>query len=74
MDKNTEREIAQGLQQGSRQAWLQLYEAYCEPVWRNISRLMGGDSAAVSDLVQETRARHGLSIPIAARSGYGSGQ
>lgn len=54
MDKSKEREIAQGLQQGSQQAWLQLYEAYAGPVWRNISRLKGGDSAVVADLVQET--------------------
>ena len=54
MDKNTEREIAKGLQQGKRQAWLRLYEAYAEPVWRNISRLVGNDSASVADLVQET--------------------
>jgi len=54
MDKSTEREIAQGLQQGDRQAWLRLYEAYAEPVWRNISRLVGNDSAAVADIVQET--------------------
>lgn len=54
MDENTEKAIAQGLQQGSQQAWLQLYEAYAEPVWRNISRLTGGDLAAVGDLVQET--------------------
>jgi len=54
MDKNTERKIAQGLQKGDRQAWLQLYEAYAESVWRNISRLTGGDSAAVADIVQET--------------------
>ena len=54
MDKNTEQEIATGLQEGDRQAWLQLYEAYAEPVWKHISRLTGGDSAVVSDLVQET--------------------
>jgi RNA polymerase sigma-70 factor (ECF subfamily) len=54
MDKNTEREIAKGLQEGSRQAWLQLYEAYAEPVWKNVSRLVGHDSAAVADIVQET--------------------
>jgi RNA polymerase sigma-70 factor (ECF subfamily) len=54
MDKNVEKAIAQGLQQGSQQAWLQLYEAYAGPVWRNISRLTGGDSAVVADLVQET--------------------
>jgi len=53
MDKNTELKIAKGLQQGNRQAWLQLYEAYAEPVWLNISRLTGGDSAAVADIVQE---------------------
>jgi len=54
MDKNTECEIAQGLQQGDSHAWLRLYEAYAEPVWRNISRLVGNDSAAVADLMQET--------------------
>ncbi len=54
MDKNTEREIAKGLQEGNRRAWLQLYEAYAEPVWRNISRLVGGDPTTVADLVQET--------------------
>ena len=54
MDKNTERQIARGLQQGDRHAWLRLYEAYAEPVWRNISRLVGNDSAAVADIVQET--------------------
>ncbi|MHC4086432.1 MAG: RNA polymerase sigma factor [Planctomycetota bacterium] len=54
MDKNTEREIAKGLQEGNRQAWLRLYEAYAETVWKNIARLMGNDSAAVSDVVQET--------------------
>ena len=43
-----------GLQQGSTQAWSQLYEACAEPVWRNIARLMGDDSAAVADVVQET--------------------
>ena len=54
MDKSKEQQIAQGLQHGSQQAWLQLYEAYAGPVWRNISRLTGGDSAVIADLVQET--------------------
>lgn len=54
MDKNTEREIADGLRQGRRRAWLQLYEAYAEPVWRNVSRLVGYDSAVITDVVQET--------------------
>jgi len=54
MDKSTEREIAEGLQQGSRQAWLQLYEACAGQVWKNIARLVGDDLATVADLVQET--------------------
>lgn len=54
LDKNTEREIAKDLQKGSRQAWLRLYETYAKPVWRNIARLMGDNSAAVADVVQET--------------------
>lgn len=54
MDKNTELKIAQGLQQGNRQAWLRLYEAYAEQIWRNICRVTGGDSTTVADIVQET--------------------
>jgi len=54
MDKNTEREIARGLQEGNRQAWLQLYDAYAEHVWRNVSRLVGYDSTVAADIVQET--------------------
>jgi RNA polymerase sigma-70 factor (ECF subfamily) len=54
MDKNTELEIAKGLQQGKCQAWKELYEAYIEQVWKNVSRLVGGDSDAVADIVQET--------------------
>lgn len=54
MDKDTEREIAMGLQRGDRQAWLRLYDSYVEPVWRNISRLVGDDKATVADIVQET--------------------
>jgi RNA polymerase sigma-70 factor (ECF subfamily) len=54
MDKNTEREIAKGLRQGSPQAWLRLYEACAEEVWKNVARLVGYNSAAVADIVQET--------------------
>lgn len=54
MDKDTEGEIAQGLMRGDRQAWLRLYDAYADPVWRSIYRLVGGDHATVADLVQET--------------------
>ena len=54
MDKNTEREIAKGLQESDRAAWLQLYEAYAESVWQNVARLMSYDCSAVPDVVQET--------------------
>jgi RNA polymerase sigma-70 factor, ECF subfamily len=54
MDKDTEQEIAEGLKEGDRQAWLKLYDAYAERVWQNIARLMGSDCPAVADVVQET--------------------
>jgi RNA polymerase sigma-70 factor (ECF subfamily) len=54
MNKDAEQEIAEGLQQGDRQAWLELYEAYAECVWNNVARLMGLDCPAVADVVQET--------------------
>ncbi len=54
MNEDAEQEIADGLQQGDRQAWLELYEAYAECVWNNVARLMGFDCPAVADVVQET--------------------
>ena len=54
MNKDAEQEIAEGLQQGDRQAWVELYEAYAECVWNNVARLMGFDCPAVADVVQET--------------------
>lgn len=54
MDKFAEREIAEGLQKGDRQAWLRLYEAYDESLWNNVARLMGYNCPAVPDVVQET--------------------
>ncbi len=54
MDKNQEQAIVEGLQRGEIQAWQQLYEAYCEPIWKSIARLVGSDRSAVADIVQET--------------------
>ncbi len=54
MQRQTETEIAEGLRQGNRDAWLTLYDLYAEKVWHNVARLMGGDPASVSDIVQET--------------------
>lgn len=54
MDKQTETEIAAGLRQGDRDAWLALYDLYAEKVWRDVARLIGNDPASVADIVQET--------------------
>src|SRR5262245_3432717 len=54
MDSQQERELADGLRTGNADAWRSLYDAYAEPVWRVVARLMGGRSADVADVVQET--------------------
>jgi RNA polymerase sigma-70 factor (ECF subfamily) len=41
------------LREGNRKAWTALYEAYSGDVWRYVARLVGGDGAAVADVVQE---------------------
>jgi RNA polymerase sigma-70 factor (ECF subfamily) len=54
MDAQAERDIAHGLRQGRADAWRALYDAYAEPVWRAVARLMGPQTADVADVVQET--------------------
>jgi RNA polymerase sigma-70 factor (ECF subfamily) len=54
MNKQANMEIADGLQQGNRDAWLRLYDLYAERLWCNVARLMAHDSASVPDVVQET--------------------
>ncbi|NQU23757.1 MAG: sigma-70 family RNA polymerase sigma factor [Candidatus Nealsonbacteria bacterium] len=54
MDQQQQREIARGLREGKTDAWRALYDAYAGPVWRWVARLMGGESADVGDVVQET--------------------
>jgi RNA polymerase sigma-70 factor, ECF subfamily len=53
MDEHMEQIIAAGLRQGDCQAWTQLYEAYAQNLFREVSRLMGGNPADVGDVVQE---------------------
>ena len=53
MDERMEQVIAAGLREGDCQAWTQLYEAYAQPIFREVSRLMGGNPADVADVVQE---------------------
>jgi len=54
MNKQANTEIAKGLQQGNRDAWLRLYDLYAEKLWSNVARLMAHDPASVPDVVQET--------------------
>jgi RNA polymerase sigma-70 factor (ECF subfamily) len=54
MDKQTDAEIAKGLRQGCRDAWLKLYDLYADKLWHNVARLMGDDQTSVADIVQET--------------------
>jgi RNA polymerase sigma-70 factor (ECF subfamily) len=54
IDKHTHDTIARGLRQGDRDAWLKLYEAYAQSIWRNVGRLMCSDATSVADVVQET--------------------
>jgi RNA polymerase sigma-70 factor (ECF subfamily) len=54
MDEAEQRDLAQGLREGKAEAWRTLYEAYAEPVWRSVARLLGPSSADVADVVQET--------------------
>ncbi|MHC4214363.1 MAG: RNA polymerase sigma factor [Planctomycetota bacterium] len=51
---DAECDIAKGMQQGDSQAWSAFYEAYAERVWINVARLLGFDSEAIADVVQET--------------------
>ena len=54
MDRHTAEAIGKGLREGDRRAWLQLYEAYAERLWKNVGRLMGFDCAEAADVVQNT--------------------
>jgi RNA polymerase sigma-70 factor (ECF subfamily) len=45
--------VIRGLRVGNRDAWTALYENYSGDVWRYVARLVGPDSAAVADVVQE---------------------
>jgi RNA polymerase sigma-70 factor, ECF subfamily len=54
MDAEAQREVADGLRQGCREAWVRLYDAYAERLWRDVARLTGARADAVADVVQET--------------------
>jgi RNA polymerase sigma-70 factor (ECF subfamily) len=47
-------QLIQRLRSGDRAAWDSLFTTYSESVWRYVATLLGNDSAAVADVVQET--------------------
>ena len=53
-DEPTQHSEIRGLQIGNREAWAKLYDDYSLEVWRYTARLVGGDAAAVADVVQDT--------------------
>ncbi len=54
LDPTHQSDVIRGLLAGSRDAWTALYDAYSTDIWRYVARSLGGDAAAVSDVVQET--------------------
>jgi RNA polymerase sigma-70 factor, ECF subfamily len=54
MDEEAQREVAAGLRQGRREAWVRLYDAYAERLWRDVARLIGARADVIADVVQET--------------------
>lgn len=54
MDDSQEQQLAQGLREGRIEAWHALYDAYAQPIWQAVARLLGPASADVADVVQET--------------------
>jgi RNA polymerase sigma-70 factor, ECF subfamily len=54
LDEPQQRAVASGLRSGCRDSWAKLYDAYSVDVWRYVARLIGSDTAAVADVVQET--------------------
>ncbi|MFM9964003.1 MAG: RNA polymerase sigma factor [Planctomycetaceae bacterium] len=54
LDEPDQLAVIRGLRNGSRDAWTALYDGYSADVWRYVGRLIGGQSAEVADIVQET--------------------
>jgi RNA polymerase sigma-70 factor (ECF subfamily) len=54
MELDQECAIAQGLREGRPDAWGALYDGHAERLWEWVARRMGGRSADVADVLQET--------------------
>jgi RNA polymerase sigma-70 factor (ECF subfamily) len=54
MESERQLAVAEGLRAGSPEAWHALYDAHAERLWHWVARRMGGRSADVADVIQET--------------------
>ena len=54
LDSHNQHAVIHGLKDGRRDAWTALYDGYSADVWRFVGRLVGGSTADVADVVQET--------------------
>ena len=54
MSNSQDDEIVRGLHEGNPDAWSALYEQFFAQIWQCVARLLGPDTSAVSDVVQET--------------------
>lgn len=54
MEVQSEQELAHSLARGDPAAWQAVYDAHAPGVWRYVARLLGSNSADVSDVVQDT--------------------
>jgi RNA polymerase sigma-70 factor (ECF subfamily) len=54
LDEPDQQAVICGLRLGDRDAWSALYDGYSADIWRYVARLVGPETAAVADIVQET--------------------
>lgn len=54
LEEPDQQAVIHGLRLGDRNAWSALYDGYSADIWRYVARLVGPETAAVADIVQET--------------------
>jgi RNA polymerase sigma factor (sigma-70 family) len=53
LEQSDQQSVIRGLREGSRGAWTALYNGYSADVWRYVARLLGKDTVAIADVVQD---------------------
>lgn len=54
MNRDREDKLVDGLRGGRESAWEEFFDVFAKRIWRSVARLLGSDSSAVADVVQET--------------------